>query len=235
MISKNLIIGTVNIADYGCYCSDAGIYASTSLVYDTQNIDGRNGALHIDKGRYADVTIKYQCIIPSDFQKNFYQLRSALLAQKGKQKIVNDFDSDTYRMGILSDAIDGDVGVNKDIGTFTLKFSCNPQRYLNSGDVTQTITKDTTLSNPTLFDARPLIRVYGKGKLEVGSETITIAKGATSYIDIDCDIQDCYEGSENRNGLVTLTDFPTLSSGDTGIKLGSGITKVEITPRWWTV
>ena len=97
------------------------------------------------------------------------------------------------------------------------------------------LTASGTISNPTLFEAKPLIRVYGTGKLEVGSETITISKGATEYIDIDCDIQDCYEGSENRNGLVTLTDFPTLASGDTGIKLGSGITKVEITPRWWTV
>ena len=86
-----------------------------------------------------------------------------------------------------------------------------------------------------MFDAKPLIRVYGVGELGIGSETITITKGATEYIDIDCDIQDCYEGLENRNGLVSLTDFPTLPSGNTGITLGTGITKVEITPRWWTL
>ena len=30
-------------------------------------------------------------------------------------------------------------------------------------------------------------------------------------------------------------DFPRLAAGSTGISLGTGITKVEITPRWFVV
>lgn len=233
MISKKLTIGSVNASDYGVYCTDAGVYSSPSPVYDTYEINGRNGALHVDKGRYSNVTVKYQCVIPSNFQSNFKAFRGAILAQKGNQRIEDEFDEEVYRMGILSDSIDGNVGVDRTIGTFDLTFSCMPQKFLKSGEQTKTYTANATISNPTVFESKPLIRVYGVGKVEIGSETITVAKGATSYIDIDCDIQDCYEGLTNRNSLVTLTDFPTLKSGDNGIKLGTGITKVEITPRWW--
>lgn len=235
MITNKLIIGSVNIADYGCYCSDAGIYTSPSLVYNTETIDGKNGSLHIDKGRYSDVTIQYKCVIPNAFQTQFYALKGALLSQKGKQRIEDGFNSTVYRKGILSSGIEGNVGVNKDIGTFTLEFDCDPQRWLKSGEKATTLTTSGTITNPTLFEAKPLIRVYGTGTLEVGKDTIVISKGATSYIDIDCEIQDCYEGTTNRNGLVSLTDFPTLKAGSNGITLGSGITKVKITPRWWTV
>lgn len=81
--------------------------------------------------------------------------------------------------------------------------------------------------------AKPLIRVYGKGIVQIGKQTIEILKAPTEYIDIDCDIQDCFEGTVNRNSYVSLTDFPVLGPGSNGITLGTGITKVEITPRWW--
>lgn len=235
MISKRLVIGDVIASDYGVYCTDAGVYKSPSPVYDNYEINGRNGTLHVDKGRYSNVTVTYKCVITSDFQNKFKSFRSAILAQKGNVRIEDEFDSDVYRMGVLSDSIDGNVGLDRTIGTFELKFSCMPQKFLKDGEYTRIFTSNGTISNPSVFNAKPLIRVYGVGELGIGSETITITKGATEYIDIDCDIQDCYEGLDNRNGLVSLTDFPTLPSGNTGITLGTGITKVEITPRWWTL
>ena len=60
---------------------------------------------------------------------------------------------------------------------------------------------------------------------------------ASSYTDIDCDICECYRGSlaDNRNSYVKLLSgsFPTLKAGTSGVTLGSGITRIVITPRWW--
>lgn len=94
----------------------------------------------------------------------------------------------------------------------------------------------TQIYNPTLFDALPLIRVYGAGTVDIGGVEVTVASSNYEYIDIDCDIMDCFHGTDNCNSLVSFSgnDFPTLPSGVTAISL-DGVTKVEITPRWWMV
>ena len=93
----------------------------------------------------------------------------------------------------------------------------------------------TILENPTLFDALPFLRVYGTGTLGIGSHTITIT-AADVYTDIDCEMMDCFKGSANKNQYVQFSgnDFPTLEPGVNGFSF-SGITKVEVKPRWWSV
>lgn len=91
------------------------------------------------------------------------------------------------------------------------------------------------ITNPTLFDAKPLLRVYGTGTLGIASSTITISS-ADVYTDIDCELMDCYKGSANKNAYVSFSsnDFPVLKPGSTGFTF-SGITQVDITPRWFSV
>lgn len=92
----------------------------------------------------------------------------------------------------------------------------------------------THIKNPTLFTSKPLIRVTGSGTVSIGDNTITIVSGYT-YVDIDSEIQDCYCGTQNANSLVTFSNrkFPELQPGVNGISLGTGITSVQITPRWF--
>lgn len=93
-----------------------------------------------------------------------------------------------------------------------------------------------TMSNPTEFPSSPMIRAYGNGSFVMDGVTITITN-ATTYTDIDCDLMDCYEGSTNRNNDVSFStyDFPLLRPGDNSVNIISGITALEITPRWWRV
>lgn len=92
------------------------------------------------------------------------------------------------------------------------------------------------MSNPTMFPSRPLIRVEGTGTFTMDGVTVTIAD-CNSYVDIDCELMDCYEGSINRNKDVTFStyDFPLLRPGNNEIEIISGITSITITPRWWRV
>lgn len=64
------------------------------------------------------------------------------------------------------------------------------------------------------------------------------------YVDIDTDILDCYAVLPNgvlanRNSNVTLVDhkWPTLLPGENKIRIpaNGGVTKIEITPRWWKI
>lgn len=92
------------------------------------------------------------------------------------------------------------------------------------------------MSNPTEFAASPLIRTFGAGSFTMDGVTVTIAN-CDSYVDIDCDLMDCYEGSINRNKDVTFStyDFPKLQPGDNQVTVNSGITLLQMTPRWWRV
>lgn len=90
------------------------------------------------------------------------------------------------------------------------------------------------MTNPTLFPSQPLIRVYGSGVFTMDGVTVTIDTPG-EYTDIDCELMDCYEGSTNRNANVTFStyDFPKLQVGENAIEIVSGISGIEITPRWW--
>jgi phage-related protein len=117
-------------------------------------------------------------------------------------------------------------------GSFDLIFNCRPERFLKIGDTAQSFTADGTITNPTDMTAKPLIRVYGSGKVEVNGAEITIASHSLEYIDIDCDLQEAFYGSTNANQYISVDDFPKLDSGANIVDL-TGVTKVEITPRWW--
>ena len=102
--------------------------------------------------------------------------------------------------------------------------------------LTVTLSNPAELENPTLFESKPIIRVYGNGTLNVNDIYITVANSPYTYIDIDCELMDCYYDSNNANQYVSFstTDYVTLRSGMNYFSY-SGFTKVEVTPRWFEV
>ena len=102
--------------------------------------------------------------------------------------------------------------------------------------MTVTIASPAELENPTLFESKPLIRVYGNGALNINDIYITVANNPYTYIDIDCELMDCYYGSNNANQYVSFstTDYVTLRSG-TNYFSYSGFTSVQVTPRWFEI
>lgn len=231
---RDLIFNGIHSRDLGLVISSSKSYNSAQRSYSSEKIAGKNGELVTYDGSFQNVEIPYTLMWTKSIEETTRAVKSWLLKPKGYCRLENDYQQDYFRLAMVSGSLDFDTFKNKS-GSVEVTFNCKPQLFYKTGETSIEFTKDGTLHNPSEFEAKPIIRVYGVGSFEIGSETITVASGATSYIDIDCDIQDCYEGLENRNELVTLTDFPTLESGDTGVKLGTGITKLEIIPRWWTI
>ena len=124
-------------------------------------------------------------------------------------------------------------------GSFDITFDCKPQRFLVSGETPVTFTESGTITNPTLFEARPLLAVTGTGVIGIGNDSITISGTPSGPVYIDCDIMDAWTGTGqskipyNTNIQYTNNTPPGLGPGGTGISLGTGITQVDITPRWW--
>lgn len=220
---------------FAVFISGEGTYNGTARDVTEIEIPGRNGTLVLDNVRYQNIDLTYPAFIVDSFNANFQALRSFLLSKTGYCRLEDDYHPDEFRLARYRGNIQPKMTQFNREGEFEISFNCKPQRFLVTGETVQTFTADGTITNPELFEARPLIRVYGAGDLGIGSDTITIAAHSYPYIDIDTDVQDCYYQSNNCNGYVTITGdmFPGLKAGATGIDLGTGITKVEITPRWW--
>lgn len=229
----NLIVGNINCKDYGVFVSDAGIYASPEPDYTSYEIAGRNGDLHINNGRYKNVDITYQAFIAHEFEDRFVPFRSAILSQDGYVRIEDDFKQDMYRLGRLKSGIEGKIKLARGIGTFELEFDCKPQWYLKSGENETVFTENGSILNPTVFPSKPLIRVYGKGTVTVGTNVFVINTAGTEFIEIDTDSKQAYEGTANRNSNIKVNQWGSLTSGNNTITLGTGITKVTVKPRWY--
>lgn len=143
-------------------------------------------------------------------------LWDVIFSSGGASHTLNNWTAPDYpetRFAVISD------GYNKNAVTFLMQYSDNDSMY-----------------NPTFFPSAPMIRAYGDGSFSMDGVTITITN-TTSYTDIDCELMDCYEESTNRNNDVTFStyDFPKLQPGSNVVDIISGITILEITPRWWRV
>ena len=227
----------VSSAAYGVIISKAGVYGGPERAYESVNVPGKDGAVIFDLGYYKNVTPYYECGLLHD-GANLDDFRAWLLSHTSYCRIADSYHPGEYRMGKPINGLDPDMYASLRVGKFRLDFDCKPQRFLNSGLETTTLTSTGTITNPTLYTAKPLIRVYGYGSLGVGSDTVTIEQHPNlSYIDIDCDIQDSFYGSTNANQYVKLSgsEYPVLKPGVCNIRLTGSVSRVIITPRWWTL
>ena len=220
--------------DFGVYISGQGTFSAPARAYEFIDVPGRNGALVGTDKRLENLELTYPAFAYANFREAIRGFRSFLLSQVGYKRLVDTYHPDEFRLACYAGPFEPDVMKTNRAGTFDIVFNCKPQRYLISGETAQVLTETGTVYNPTLFDAQPLIRVYGSGTLRIGASTITVAQSTHEYIDIDCELMDAYNGATNCNSLIMLSsnDFPVLPPGETGISF-TGITRVEITPRWW--
>lgn len=227
-----LVFNGESSMDFHVGIKGSGVFNSPKRKVDTVSVDGRNGALTIDRGYYENVTVKYPCYIVRDFERNMADFSAFLLSQVGYKRLEDTLHPDEYRMAMVSKELDIDVKGKAKAGVFDLTFSCKPQRYLKSGEETLSFTNSATILNETRYPSRPLIRLYGTGTLTVNGNTLSVdALYPKSYIDIDCDLMDAYWQTTNYNNYISGT-FPELVPGENTISYSGNF---DIIPRWWTL
>lgn len=240
-------LGGVDSRTFGLYISGRGTFDSPTRELNMLNIPGRNGDLISGVTRLENTTVTYPAFICRNFEANMAALRAFLLSDGGYRRLIDTYHPNEYRMAAFRGPLTANVNYRNNAAQFDLTFEVKPQRFLLSGDTQTTYTRDATINNPTLFTARPLIRVYGVGQLsfydyssgESDRTCILTITNADEYTDIDCEIRDAYKGNVNCNGNIQIEsvdfDFPSLKPGRNWIYRGTGITEYSIIPRWWTV
>lgn len=222
-------------AEFNAYIATSKAFDGAEHDEEVVEIPGRNGALVFSNGRYKNFVAEVACYIPHNMQTNVDGFRAFLSSKYGYYRYEEAIKPGEFRLarfiGPFSLSASDRVGA-----AFTLSFDMKPQRFLKSGEIPVTYSAAGILYNSTLFDAKPLIRCYGRsGTVTINGTAVTVT-GLSSYVDLDCDLMESYEGSTSRNSTTTLTNgkFPVLSPGNNAVSF-SGFSSVVITPRWWTL
>lgn len=216
----------------------ANVFQSAAKSLDKISIPGRNGDLHLINKRFENVSLVYPSYIAKDFSANINGLRNFLGSIDGYARLIDTYHPNEFRMAAYTGPLVPVVQRHLRMATLDIAFDCKPQRYLMSGETVINIAASgSTISNPTGFDAKPLIRVYGTGTISVGEYALTITEMPGSYTDIDCDIMEAYCEFASCNEYISLqgNEFPVLHPGANGISWTGSISQVKITPRWWQI
>ena len=226
----------VQSSTYGVWINGGGTFNAPKRRHKEYIVPGRNGVLTIDEGAFDEIEHRYEAFIASNFSSNIEGFRNQLMSRNGHKRLTDTYHTDEFYLAKYMAGLEADVVPGGKGGSFTLVFQRDPRRFLLTGETTTTVANGGTITNPTLFASRPLIRVTGYGTLTINSDVITIAN-AFAYVDIDSETQDCYNGTDSANAQVTFqsNNFPLLKSGSNGVSYSGNITKVEITPRWYRV
>lgn len=154
---------------------------------------------------------------------------------KGYQKLEDSYEPQFFRLAYYNGPTDIENIMNR-FGRSQIRFNCKPQRFSRQGEFPKTITAAETLLNPFAFPSLPLITVYGSGEgvLQIGGYTVRLLS-IDEFVVLDCDTQNAYKGTKNKNNTISAPEFPRLEPGENEISWQGGIEKIEIIPRWWTL
>ena len=222
--------------DFGVWISGSGTFNAPARDVSMVAVPGRNGDLTFDNGRFQNITVTYPAFISRRFQPRVDDFRAWICSRKGYCRLEDTYHPDEYRLAIYKSGLNVTPTAYNYAGRFDLAFDCKPQRFLKKGVQPVTFTAAGTIRNRTLYEARPLVRCYGRsGTVTINGVKISVT-GLSAYVDLDCDLMEAYEGSTSRNGTTTLENskFPVLAPGDNAVTF-TGFTSVVITPRWWTI
>lgn len=227
------VFGEVNTLDYLMYAADKNQFEGGGKVSKIIKVPGRNGTLSIEDGSFENINISYSMYCKGNILQDIEAFRNRLAATSGYCRLADTFDPDVFMRARYTEKFSVDSSDRKN-AAFTVNFDCDPRHFLKSGEIPYVMTASGAMFNPTRFAALPLLRIYGTGMITISGVSITITT-ADVYTDIDCEIQEAYKDSVNCNNNIVLTEgeFPTMPEGYNEITL-SGISRVEITPRWWT-
>lgn len=238
MAKKTFTFDNKSSADFGLFINGRGVFDSPEPDLEYVSIPGRSGDLIYDNKRFNNIGLTYPaCFMLTNFTSNFKSLQAFLLKHKGYYKLTDDYEPNYFRMASVAEAIKlKDIDWVYDAGSFDLTFNCKPQRFLVSGETeTDYTAASQTITNPTDFASKPLLKVYGTGTVTIGGVTLTIVSHGFAYIEIDCELMDCYYQGNNANQYVTIGNyFPELPAGNSTLAI-NGPSKVIVKPRWWTV
>lgn len=229
---KELVFDNQHSLNYGVKITGEAVYNTPERDVEMVEIPGRNGAFALDHGRFRNIIVSYPAGIADTTQTNFAQkirdFRNMLASRVGYKRLEDDYNPDEYRMGVYKAGLEVSPVNYGQAGEFAIEFECKPQRYLKSGETEVSVANNGTITNPTLFESQPLLKVIGSGNMTVNGYALNLLGTAIGYVDI-AEGGTEYDYNQNILGMTkTVTINGTLmNSGDTFSVVGSATSYVD--------
>lgn len=220
-LKNTLTFGGVNSATYGIYIDGSGVFNSPERDVTMVTIPNRNGQLVLDNGRFENIEVTYNAFVTENNGKtmaeNIRDFRNAIGSLKGYQRLEDTYHTDEFRMAVFRNGIEVEPVIYQTGGAFEITFNCKPQRFLTSGETAVSVANNGTITNPTKFDAEPLLEFKGYGNIGIDGGTITVHNDPVGLITL-------YNAFTSNNIIYSL-DSNKYVTGD-AITIVSG-TKVK--------
>lgn len=225
-IYKQLTFDGEQSGDYDLYITGAGTFNAPQRDVEMITIPGRNGAFALDHGRFENIEVTYPAGVfgsdESDFTDKIADIRAWLCSKKGYVRLTDEYNPNEYRLAVYKSGLEVTPALLK-AGEFELVFECKPQRFLTSGETAETIAASgDTLTNPTKFNARPMLEVNGYGKIGINGEEVEIISQALGWTDLLSSWYD-YGNAGTSVAWTVSPDYDKVNTGDT-IRIAPGST-----------
>ena len=227
-------------ADFGLHIEKKDVFSAPE--YDAEFISIPVGA--VTSSTPTAVFPTSRSLTPcSSHRKNTAALAAVLRDIKGwlysepdrYHEITDSYDAEYFRYGVISGNLDIEEQLNK-VGSFTVTFNCKPYKYSLAGQ--ETVSADAselTITNPTAFESRPYIKLYGSGAVVIMIQPQgrgMMISDLDEYIEIDSELMNCFKGTALKNDTVKGAEYPVFKSGVCTINCTGDVTRIEVIPRW---
>lgn len=195
---NHLTYDGVDSSDFGVFISGEGAFDAPARRGEMISIPGRNGSLFMDEGVFENIEVEYPAFIGTGrevlFRQRLGDLRSWLSSRGDYKRLTDTYHPDEFRLGVYREGLEVDPQHITRAGEFTIKFDCKPQRFLVSGEDPVLFRENGSITNPTLFESFPLIRVTGDGTVAIGEngKYRFIVSNNPGSIWIDSEIMEAY-------------------------------------------
>ena len=208
-------------------------YPVAQRVVEHIQVPGRNGDLIRDTGAYGNVEQTYSIWFDGRNDSMQEAARSIALwlnGSKGYCRLEDTYDSDVYRMAVMSNYTEYRNFRNR-LGRADVTFSCKPQRFLKTGETLTPVT-GLTLSNQYM-DCYPIYAVTGNGTVTVDGSTFTVTNNSGIVLYVDSESGECWTGDLTVNKRwpfpsVRLTTAEPTGSFSLKTGLASGVANLYI-------
>ena len=225
-VQKGFTFDGVSSKVYNTHIPGRGVYDAPVRDVEMITIPNRNGDFALDRGHFSNIQVTYNAYIvadtPAEFASAVSDLRNWLCSKKGYVRLEDDYNAGEYRLAVYKNGLPVEPFAAIS-GTFDIVFECKPQRYLASGETAVSIASGGTITNPTLFDAGPLLAVVGYGGIEFNGYKMNITNALMGNVNVvtnsACTL-DSFDLTGNNptqfTSVFKSVEIPVGSYGNTG-------------------
>lgn len=226
--------------EFGLFISGNGTFSAPARSVEKVVVPGRSGVLYYDNGTFDNISVKYETAVIHEMKARSDAIREWLLSSTGYCRLEDTYHPDFFRLARYAGGVDfSDFTQYLRAAKLTMEFDSRPERFLKYGDEPIAVASGSSLWNPTPFTALPVLKMTlsaANASVAIGECKITISGASGDVITLDAETMNAtLANGNNANAKISMTDHALrLPDGGTTVTY-SGLSNLQITPRWWTI